>query len=64
MKNETIQTIINVSKEIFSIVYVVIMVLFIVLSLGVGFLLLDSEYKEENEYDDWVLMEKWRRKKT
>jgi len=56
-----IQILVNVLKQMFSIVVVIIMVLFIVLTLGLGFILLDSiDDKENYEYNDWTLMEDWK----
>ena len=60
-KSNAIHTLVNVLKESLLIVYVIIMVLFIVASLGLGFLFLDSVNKNEiDEYQDQILMEEWK----
>lgn len=61
MKNKILQTIVNVLKEVFLIIRVIILVVFIFATLGLGIVLFDSVNKSEYN-DDWELMEEWKQK--
>ena len=53
--------IINFFKGIILIIKIIFVVSIIILSCGLALIVFDS-IKQEDEYDDWILMEKWRKK--
>lgn len=56
--------IIDFLLDILIIIKIIVFVTFIILSLGFGLIFIDSFVKRDNQFDDWTLMEEWKRKET